>query len=383
MLSKNKLKNQWKVQMEENKLSYKLVFVVSMKNYVIMAKILIVFVAVIIIMVCGFYRLQIRPMAKEAEPISFVVEQGDTWYSISTRLYENGLIRAPKFYKVYIKLFKPGNLEAGEYTISKTMSLPEIIDTLEKAATNPNIVKVTFKEGYNMRAIAKTIADNTDNTEEDVFNTLADKDYINSLIEKYWFLDNVITNQNIYYSLEGYLYPATYEIDKTKDVKTIFAAMLDKMNTELTKYKEDIEKSNYTVHELLTLASIVELEAGNASDRGDVAGVFNNRVKNNWTLGSDVTTYYALKIDDFTYSLTNTELATCNKYNTRSTCFNGLPIGPISNPGDESIKASVYPTDTKAYYFVADCSGKTYLSSTYNEHNNIINKLKRENNWCQ
>ena len=94
--------------------------------------------------------------------------------------------------------------------------------------------------------------------------------------------------------------------------------MLDKMNTELTKYKEDIEKSNYTVHELLTLASIVELEAGNASDRGDVAGVFNNRVKNNWTLGSDVTTYYALKIDDFTYSLTNTELATCNKYNTRS-----------------------------------------------------------------
>ncbi len=369
--------------MEENKLSHKLVFVVSMKNYVLIAKMMIIFVAIIIIMICGFYRLQIRPMAKEGEAVSFIVEQGDTWYSISSKLYEKGLIRSPKFYKVYIKLFSPGNLEAGEYSISKSMSLPEIMDVLESTASNPNIVKITFKEGYNMRAIAKTIADNTVNKEEDVFNTLKDSEYISSLIEKYWFLDNSITKQEIYYPLEGYLFPATYEVDKTKDVKLIFNAMLDKMDEELSKYKEDIQKSNYSVHQLLTLASIVELEAGNASDRGDVAGVFNNRVKNNWTLGSDVTTYYALKIDDFTYSLTNTELATCNKYNTRSTCFNGLPIGPISNPGDESIKASVYPTDTKAYYFVADCSGKTYLSSTYNEHNNTINKLKRENNWCQ
>ena len=354
-----------------------------MKNYVLIAKMMVIFVAIIIIMVCGFYRLQIRPMAKEAEPISFIVESGDTWYSISTRLYENGLIRSPKFYKVYIKLFRPGNLEAGEYTVSKTMSLPEIMDVLESTASNPNIVKVTFKEGYNMRAIAKEIANNTNNKEEDVFNTLEDTEYINSLIEKYWFLTTEITKSEIYYPLEGYLFPATYEVDKTKDVKLIFNAMLDKMDTELSKYKEDIQKSNYSVHQLLTLASIVELEAGNASDRGDVAGVFNNRVKNNWTLGSDVTTYYALKIDDFSYSLNNTELATCNKYNTRSTCFNGLPVGPITNPGDESIKASIYPTDTKAYYFVADCSGKTYLSSTYNEHNNIINKLKRENNWCQ
>ena len=354
-----------------------------MRNYVIMAKILIVFVAIIIIMVCGFYRLEIRPMAKEAEPISFIVESGDTWYSISTKLYDNGLIRAPKFYKLYIKLFNPGNLEAGEYSVSKSMSLPEMIDVLEGAATNPNIVRVTFKEGINMRAIAKLIADNTVNEEEDVFNTLNDTDYINSLIEKYWFLDNVITNSDIYYPLEGYLYPATYEIDKTKDVKPIFEAMLSKMDNELSKYKEDIQNSSYTVHELLTLASIVELEAGNANDRGDVAGVFYNRVKNNWTLGSDVTTYYALRIDDFSYPLNNTELGTCNKYNTRSTCFNGLPIGPISNPGDESIKAVIYPTDTNKFYFVADCDGKTYLSDTYTEHNNTINKLKRENNWCQ
>ena len=88
--------------------------------------------------------------------------------------------------------------------------------------------------------------------------------------------------------------------------------------------------------------------------------------------------FYENKIDSL-----EEELNTCNKYNTRSTCFNGLPIGPISNPGLESIKATINPTDTDMYYFVADCSGKTYLTKTLNEHDNIIDKLKAEDNWCQ
>ena len=132
----------------------------------------------------------------------------------------------------------------------------------------------------------------------------------------------------------------------------------------------------------MTLASIIELEAGNA-DRKDVAGVFYNRLDANWTLGSDVTTYYGSKIDDFSYSLTKNELNDCsNKYNTRCNKNAGLPVGPISNPGKVSIEATINPNSHDYYYFVADCKGKTYLTKNSSEHANIINKLKNENNWC-
>ncbi len=355
----------------------------GMKNYVIMAKCLVIFVAVLIITVCSLYRIQIRPVDKNAEDITFEVVDGDTWYSIGQKLYDAKLIHSTKFYKIYIKLFTPKNLEVGVYSLSGKMNLPTLIETLENDATNPYLISVTFKEGVNMRSIAKTIDENTVNTYDDVMNLLKDTEYIDSLINEYWFLTDEIKNTNIYYPLEGYLFPNTYNIDSRKDVKSIFKVMLDQMDIELSKYKKNIDASGHTVHELLTLASIVELEAGNASDRASVAGVFYNRIKNKWTLGSDVTTYYALQIDDFKYSLSKKELNTCNKYNTRSTCFIGLPVGPIANAGIESINAAINPTETTMYYFVADCSGKTYLDKTYNDHNKTIAKLKKENNWCQ
>ena len=127
---------------------------------------------------------------------------------------------------------------------------------------------------------------------------------------------------------------------------------------------------------------MIELEGSTSSDRKGVAGVFYNRLENNWFLGSDVTTYYAEKIDDWKQGLTNNQLQACNNYNTRGTCFKGLPIGPISNPSLESIEAVINSTDHNYYYFVADCSGKTYFNYNQSGHDITILKLKRENNWC-
>jgi len=355
-----------------------------MKNYVVIAKMMIVFIAIVIITLCSFYRYEIRPISEDTADVTITVNEGDTWYNVGTYLYEQNLLRSYKFYKVYIKLFKPKNLEAGIYILNEGMSLPEIIDTLEKGASKDiNEINITFKEGINMRQIADIIASNTSNSTDDIYTLLEDEEYIDELINNYWFLTDEIKNSDIYYPLEGYLFPNTYSINKNSDVGTIFKVMLDQMDKELSNYKDEIEASSYSVHELLTLASIIELEAGNASDRSLVAGVFYNRLNSKWTLGSDVTTYYALKIDDFSYSLSKKELATCNKYNTRGNCVTALPVGPISNPGIESIKATIEPSKTTDFYFVADCSGKTYTSKTETEHNNIIAKLKSENNWCQ
>ena len=160
--------------------------------------------------------------------------------------------------------------------------------------------------------------------------------------------------------------------------------MLDETDKQLKKCKSDIDKSKFSIHEIMTLASIVELEGASSNDRAGVAGVFVNRINGKWSLGSDVTTYYYLKIDDFKISLNgNKNLYTCdNAYNTRCTSFTGLPVGPISNPGLESLSSSINYDKHKNYYFVADCKGKTYLNKDITGHYNTINKLKSEKNWC-
>ena len=231
-----------------------------------------------------------------------------------------------------------------------------------------------------MRSIAKIIADNSENTEDDVYNLLKDENYINELIKKYWFITDDIKNNNIYYPLEGYLYPETYQFMKDATVKDIFKTMLDEMDKKLTKFKSNIEESSYSVHQLLTLASIVELEAGNSHERGKVAGVFYNRLNAGWTLGSDVTTYYAAK-KTFKEDLTYDELNACNSYNTRGTCLKGLPVGPICNPGIESIEGVVNPVTSEYYYFVADKNGKTYFNTDAYGHQTTIAELKNNNLW--
>src|SRR5574344_1456927 len=242
------------------------------------------------------------------------------------------------------------------------MNIASIVDELEKGSNyNEDDVTVTFKEGLNMRAIAKLISDNTNNTYDSVFDTLADKEYIESLVSSYWFLSDTIENTNIYYPLEGYLFPDTYTLNKKNSVKDIFKLMLDKMDIELTKYKLEITESKYSIHEIMTLASIVELEAGHSNDRALVAGVFYNRLSQGVTLGSDVTGYYAYKMDDWS---------------------KGLPAGPICNPGNDSIKAVLEPTTTSYLFFVADCDGNTYLTKTNAEHEAKVDELKSLGKWC-
>lgn len=352
-----------------------------MKRFVFAAKFLIVIIALFIIVGCSWYKYEISPVNKDASEIEFVVNEGDSWYSISNSLKENGLIRSSKFYKFYIKLFGPSNLEAGKYYLSASMDIEGIVDTLERGS-DKNALLVTFKEGINMRAVAKIISDNTNNSYDSVFELLNDNNYIDELITNYWFLTDDIKDTSIYYSLEGYLFPDSYVINKNSTVKEIFKLMLDKMDLELSKYKDDLNNSKYTVHQLITLSSIVELEAGTSNDRALVAGVFYNRLKQGITLGSDVTGYYAYKMDDWSNGLTSEQINGCNAYNTRGTCVKGLPVGPICNPGIESIIATLEPKATDNLFFVADCDGNTYLTKTNAEHEAKVKELKSQNKWC-
>lgn len=332
------------------------------------------------------YKIELEPTTINDEPVEFKILPGETYLTIANKLKEQNLIKSEFVYKIYIKLNNPDNFRAGTFVLNKNMGVKILVDTLENGSEmEAETIIIMFPEGKNMRQMANIIANKTNNTEDDVFSLLKDKDYLNSLIQKYWFLDETILDNRIYYSLEGYLFPDTYEFkDVNVDVKTIFEKMLNQMGKKLEPYKEKIVNSSYSLHQMLTLASIVELEASNSNDRAGVAGVFYNRLNYGWALGSDVTTYYAAKVDMSERDLYQTELDDYNDYNTRNSKMAGkLPVGPICNPGINALNAAIEPTSHNYFYFVADKNRKTYFSKTNSEHIKTVNKLKNEGLWYE
>ena len=349
---------------------------------VIIISSILVFILLLFLTFKIVYSINTGAVSKNTDEITFEIVEGDTYYSISSKLKNSKLIKSESFYKLYIKLNNPSVLKKGTYSLNQTMTVKDIVNIIKQGGFKKGEM-ITFKEGLNMRQIASLITSKTKNTEEDIYSILNDEEYLDSLIQKYWFITEDVKNEKIYYSLEGYLFPNTYEffIDEVS-VKEIFNKMLDEMEKQLKPYKEDIEKSKYSIHELLTMASIVELEGKSISDRNEVAGVFYNRLKSNNTLGSDVTTYYGAKVNMSDRDLYQKETNTANDYNTRNASLAGkLPIGPICNPSISSIKAALYPKETNNYYFVADKNGKTYFTKTYNEHLRTVSKLKSEGLW--
>ncbi len=324
---------------------------------------------------------ELSPIDKKSDKIiSFKIETGWGKNKIVDKLVEANLVRSSLFTKLILK-FDNRELYAGTYKLSKDMSTNEILTMISNQENIENeSVSITFVEGKRLSTYIKQISNNFDYTEEQIKEKLNDKEYLNQLINKYWFITDEILNEEIYYPLEGYLYPDTYEFKKNSSIEDIVEKFLNNMDRKLSDYKEDINLGTYTVHQYLTMASIVELEGVNSSDRANVAGVFYNRLKSNMTLGSDVTTYYAVD-KNFTSPLTQKDLNSCNGYNTRGTCVQGLPVGPICNPSLSSISASIEPAENDYYYFVADKSKKTYFSKSALEHAEIVSTLKSEGKW--
>lgn len=334
----------------------------------------------------GTYKILTMPVSKQIEEKEVQIPLGSGSSQIAKILKENNLIKSELVFKIYVKINKITNFQAGTYYLKESMALKEITEMLQTGIMHdPNQITITYLEGKPMWYLASTIADKTNNTEEDVYAVLANEEYIDSLIQKYWFLTDEIKNEDIYYPLEGYLFPDTYSIaNKDTTVEEIFEKMLDKMDEVLEEYKEEIEASDYTIHEILTLASIVETEGLNNTDRKNVASVFYNRLNLGMSLGSDVTTYYAIKVDMGDRDLYQNEIDAYNPYNTRGPNMEGkLPVGPIASVGKESIEAAIEPNDTDYLFFVADKNGKLYFTTTNEEHVQVINELQNSGQWYE
>lgn len=266
---------------------------------------------------------------------------------------------------------------AGVYQLSPSMTIDEVISIMESGKTYTNGLTLTIPEGYWVKDIAKRIAQKTNLDENDILKKMADRNYIKThYLKDYPFLKTPISDKNIKYPLEGYLFPATYQFTKKNpSLDVMIKAMLDKTSKIANKYQDDIQKSSLgSLHKVLTMASLVEGEANNETDRRKIAGVFYNRLKRNMLLQTDPTISYAEQRHIVTY--TEKDLNVDSPYNTYK--VKGLPAGPINNPSEISIIAVLNPIPSKNLYFYARPNGKVLYAETLDEHNANVRKYRSE-----
>ena len=356
----------------------------SKKGILICLLCLIIIIALLIGGGVYYYKDSLGPVSKSKtnDDMVFIVEKGMSSKAVLEKLHKEKLIKNKNTTYVYLRLNKVGSFKAGTYILNQGMSFKDIVETLEGGKVLDESQTIRFIPGKRLTTYAKQISEVYGYSEEEILNTWNDPEYLKELVEKYWFLTDEVLNDRLYYALEGYLCPDTYQFAKDASIKDITEKMLDLTGAHLNKFKSDIENSDFTIHQMLTMASIVELEGSNSDDRKGVAGVFYNRLEGGWSLGSDVTTYYGAKVEMSERDLWQWEIEQVNDYNTRPAAMAGkLPVGPICNPSVKSLEAAIEPENHDYYYFVADKNGKTYFNKTNAEHQATISKLKNEGLW--
>ena len=336
-------------------------------------KIILIISAIIIALIAifvGIYFYLLSSVSSGSTKVSFTVNRGDSKMEIVSNLKDAGLIRNKYAALIYIVLSGNTNIQAGNYELNRNMSTEDIIKSLANGDiinTERDSVSLTFKEGITLEEYLKILSENTNLEYDTMISEINDSEFLNNLINDYWFLTDEILNSDLYYGLEGYLYPNTYQVHTETTLNEVVRKMLDETAKKLDPLKDAIATSNYSVHEILTMASIAEKEAMNYEDRCKVAQVIYKRLDIGMNLGMDVTAYYGVH-KSMTDALTALDLADNNPYNTRNTSLIGLPVGPICNPSVESIESVLNPADTNYIYFFADIlTGNVYFTDDYNE----------------
>jgi UPF0755 protein len=307
-----------------------------------------------------------NPLNSEiSEKKNFVIKRGDGVKQIAFNLEKEGIISGKDFFEIYVWQKKAaGNLQAGEYELSPSMTIPEIVELFIRGKIKFNEVLVTIPEGFSNDDIDKRLSENGLIKRMEFL----DFDKNPSLdLSKYEFLQDKPNE----IGLQGYYFPDTYRYYNNSSAESIAEKMLDNFDKKLLpSLRKEIKKQGKSVFEIIVLASIIEKEAKFSEDMKKIAGVFQNRLNAGKPLESDATINYIT--GSGRARSTFEDLQIDSPYNTYR--YSGLPPGPISNPGIEAIKAAIYPEKSDYFYFLTKEDGKAVFSKTYQEH--LRNKNK-------
>ena len=298
---------------------------------------------------------------KNGSNIVIRVNEGDSFYSIINSLSEDGKIKGVPFIKLYVKVLgKNIDIKQGEYVIENNFSLDELIETLTNESSI-NTVKFTIPEGYTIEDIAEKLENE---------GVCSKNDFLLA-IKEYKLPSYVKIDSSKKYNLEGYLFPDTYLLKVGEKPKEIVTKMLSRFEEMLKKASEDTNTkiNEDDIETVITIASMIEKEARINSQRPLISSVIVNRLNDGMMLQIDATVIYAL--GEHVETVLDKHLEIDSPYNTYRNY--GLPIGPISNPGLESIKAALKPEKTDYLFYVLQ-DGKTHYFT--NNDDDFMNKLK-------
>ena len=337
-------------------------------------KTLAIIIAVLAVLVIGlgFYTIGLGPVDRSDDTeITVEIPTGSGASAIVQILDEKGLVKNLFCAKVNAKIGGYNSLQANTYIFKKSMGFREMmkaINTGDFDYISKNVVQIN--DGDRLQEIAEAAAIELPYSKQQILNTWSDRTYLKKLIKKYWFLTDEILAGNIMYPLEGYLYADTYFITTENSSIEQFTEMcLDRMDQELTARKDAIMSSKFTVHELLSLTSIVTKEA-RSDDQAMIAGLFMNRLKKGISLGSDASVCYIFQEDRV--ELKVSQLNSDNPYNTRK--FAGLPPGPICSIVADAIDATLNYEKSDYLFFFTDTEGKNHYYKTEAEFEKGIEK---------
>ncbi len=348
---------------------------------VLKAIVYIVFVIVVAVVIAlGVINIgnDVFAFVKSDEIVEVVVPEYATLDDVADVLYKNDIIKYPKIFKIFaVAKNYDGEFLAGTYSVSGMMNYETLLNEFKEKITYAT-VNITIPEGYTTDEIISLFVDGYGiGTREGFIDVIQNYDF------DYWFireLEEGGRTADRIYRLDGYLFPDTYQFYTTSSEVTVINKLLKRFSQIFTKeYREQCATLGYTVDEVITLASMIEKEAGSPSEFFRVSSVFHNRLNNKWTfpkLESDATVLYVLRHEaGERVTLSASDLDYDTPYNTY--IYEGLPPGPIANPSASAMLASLMPESTGYYYFVAN-KGVTYYSSTKAEHDAYIAQFKSE-----
>lgn len=301
----------------------------------------------------------ITPADPAAGQKIFTIKPGQTLEGIARNLGNEGFISNPLFFKLYARYKKAGRkLQAGEYLLSASEAPEQILEILIKGKVK--LHRITIPEGLNIKEIGEVVENAGFCSRTKFISLCYDGTFYNSL--------------DIHAaSLEGYLFPDTYFFPRHTSCKDIITAMVNQFNKNYKKeWQSRASELNFSVHDIVTLASIIEKETGDASERPLISSVFHNRLKKKMRLESDPTVIYGIK--NFDGNIKRKHLKTKTPYNTYQ--IKGLPAGPIANPGALSLEAALYPAQTQYLFFVSKKDTTHQFSTNIRDHNRAVKKYQ-------
>jgi UPF0755 protein len=318
-------------------------------------------IIIFIWMAAGFFYHQATvSVGENTQTIILSIPPGATLKKISTDLKGLSLIRNASAFRLLANIRqKQTHIQVGEYELNQSMLPMDIL----KAITSGKTVlhPITIPEGYRISEIAELLTKKISINKEIFIKESRNKDLLNKL--------NITSK-----SLEGYLFPETYHFSKHTAEKKIIQTMLSTFQQQMkTKNIQDqIQSSDMSLHEIITLASLIEKETGMNGERKHISSVFHNRLKRKMRLQTDPTVIYA--IENFDGNIRKKDLDIDSPYNTYR--YKGLPPGPIASPGIKSIVAALNPIKTNHLYFVSKKDGSHQFSSSLKEHNRAVQKYQ-------